>query len=255
MIRLSVMDIITTDPDLEKGLADIAQDDDVHALIVRINSPGGTAAGGEALYYALRGVAQKKPVVAVMDETAASAAYMAALGADYIVARKSSITGSIGVIFQSADISGLLEKLGVKPEAVRSGALKARPNPLEPMSAAVRAATERVVMDIHDLFVGLVADRRGLDLATVRGFADGRVFTGREAQGLGLVDALGGEGEAQDWLKAAHGVTPDLPIRDFDPHEEAFGLSHFFGSMLEKVLFSESLRLDGLLSLWHPEGR
>jgi len=252
--RLAVTDIITTDAELERGLADLGTDDAVRAVIVRLNSPGGTAAGGEALYRSLRRLAAAKPVVAVMDETATSAAYMAALAADHIIARESSVTGSIGVIFQSADVTGLLAKLGIKPEAIRSGPLKARPNPLEETGPEARAATERVVADIHDMFVGFFADRRGLARPQAEKLADGRVFTGREALKLGLIDGLGGEAAALEWLESARGIAPGLPVRDFAPRGGPLERAGFLGALVEKVVFSESLRLDGLLSLWHPEG-
>jgi len=253
--RLFVDGIITTDTDLEEQLADVRDDDDIKGLLVRINSPGGTATGGEAIFEALREVAEKKPVVAVMDEVATSAAYMAALAAERIYARRSSVTGSIGVIFQSADFSSLLDKVGIKPEIVRSVPLKARPNPAEPMTPDARRATEAVVRDMHALFVDMVARRRGLDAAQVRELADGRVFTGTQAARAGLVDALGGEHEALAWLRARPGVGADLPLRDLKKPSDPLDWTRFFRDSLEKALFSESLRLDGLVSLWHPDAR
>ena len=253
--RLHVEGIITTDMDLEQRLEDAGTDDNIKALLVRINSPGGTAAGGEAIYDAIGRVGKKKPVVAMMDEVATSAAYMAAIAADRVYARKSSVTGSIGVIFQSADFSGLLDRVGIKPEVIRSGSLKARPNPLEPMNEKTRQATEAVVQDLHTMFVDMVVERRGLNETAVRALADGRIFTGTQAAKKGLVDALGGEVEALDWLKGQPGVGADLPVRDLKRPRDPLGWTRFFRESLQKALFSESLRLDGLVSLWHPDGR
>ena len=176
---IEISNVIFGEPARDAALRRVAADRRAQALIVRINSPGGTVAGGEALFRSLRLVADRKPVVAVIGELGTSAGYMSALGADYIIAREGSITGSIGVILQSTDITGLLDKLGVKPESVKSSPLKSQPNPLEPFSEEARAATEAVVADIYDLFVGMVAERRRMSRERVAPLADGRIFTGR----------------------------------------------------------------------------
>ena len=129
---------------------------------MRIDSPGGTVGGGEDLFRLLRRIAAKKPVVAVFGNLGTSGTYMTALGADRIFARKGSITGSIGVILQSADVTGLLEKLGVKSISVKSSPLKAQPNPMEPLSKDVRKATEALIEDLFSMFVDMVAKRRDL---------------------------------------------------------------------------------------------
>ena len=121
--RLSVDGLIYEDSRREAALSGLVEDEAAVALIVRINSPGGTTTGSEALFRNLRRVAEKKPVVAVVGTMGASGGYIAAIGADYIVARETSITGSIGVILETAEFSGLLEKLGVTAEQVKSGGL------------------------------------------------------------------------------------------------------------------------------------
>src|ERR1700754_2601744 len=123
--RLSVTGVITDDPDRTRTIREAAEDANVKAMIVRIDSPGGTVVGGESLFKQLRELAGKKPVVAVMGELAASGGYMTALAADQIFAREGTITGSIGVIMQTMDVTGLLEKVGVKTEALKSGPYKA----------------------------------------------------------------------------------------------------------------------------------
>ena len=178
---LDVTNIIVDNQERLKLLQKAADDPAIKALIVNINSPGGTVVGGESLYFALRDVSKQKPVVAVMREIATSAGYMIALGADHIVARQSTITGSIGVLMQSTDLTGLLDKLGIKPEVVKSSPLKAQPNPLEPFSDDARRAAQEIIADMQDMFVGLVKDRRELDDASLRKVSDGRIFTGRQA--------------------------------------------------------------------------
>jgi protease-4 len=204
------------------------------------------------LFRELRAIAAKKPVVAVMGTLAASGGYMTALGADHIVARDGTITGSIGVIMQTADVTGLLKKLGIEPEAIKSAPLKAVPSPLEPLTDEGREATRGLVLDMYDMFVTMVADRRGLDADVAKKLADGRVYTGRQALAARLIDEIGGEDEARAWLESAKGVPVTLPISDVRIEKENKDLLGLVGGSLGKALFSERLTLDGLLVLWHP---
>jgi protease-4 len=253
--RIAIDGIILDDRDREEALKDVANDRRAKALLVKIDSPGGTYVGGEALYQALRRVAKKKPVVALMGTTATSAGYMTALASDHIVARASSLTGSIGVIMQTADVTGLLDKLGIKPETIKSGPLKAQPNPMEPFTPDARKATEAVIKDFFDMFVSLVAERRAMPKDKAMGLADGRVFSGRQALENGLVDQLGAEPEARVWLKETHKIAESLPVRDVEVKHEDEPWRDFLGSIVGKVLFSERLRLDGVISVWHPDLR
>ncbi|MEE9545700.1 MAG: signal peptide peptidase SppA [Rhodospirillales bacterium] len=253
--RLSVEGIILDDPWRDKALEQVRDNDKAKALIVRIDSPGGTVVGGEALFHGLRAMAAKKPVVAVMSGTATSAGYMTALGAEYIVAREATITGSIGIIMQTADMTRLLEKLGIKPESIKSRELKAQPNPLEPITPAAREAAKAVVMDLFEMFVDMVEKRRKIPREQVLKLADGRVFTGRQAEKNGLVDAIGGERKAREWLRDTFDISTKLPVKDVEIQREDEPWRKILTSMVGKALFSERLRLDGLISLWHPELR
>ncbi|MBM3580936.1 MAG: signal peptide peptidase SppA [Alphaproteobacteria bacterium] len=253
--RLEVDGLILHDPRRDEMLADIAGDDRVKALIVRIDSPGGTFVGSEALHRALRRVAEAKPVVAVMDGVATSGGYMAAIAADHIVAARGTITGSIGVIFQTADVTGLLDKIGIKPETFKSGPLKAQPNPFEPVSPAVRETTEGFVRELHGMFVDMVAERRGLDRPQVAAIADGRIFSGRHAVDLKLVDSIGDEAEARDWLSESRSVARTLPVRKVALKRERELWREMFDETVGKALFSERLRLDGAIAVWHPSLR
>ena len=249
---LEVAGIIVDDQDRLELLHKIADDPAVKALIVNINSPGGTVVGGESLYLALRDVATKKPVVAVMRELATSAGYMIALGADHIVARQSTITGSIGVLMQSTDMTGLLNKLGIKPEFVKSSPLKAQPNPLEPFSDDARRTAQEIIADMQDMFVGLVRVRRAMEIDSVRKVSNGRIFTGRQALTYGLIDAIGGEAGAVTWLETEKNLPKNLPVVETPVHQQDGILREILEDLVGKTLFSERLRLDGLISLWHP---
>lgn len=250
---LTIEGIILDDRTRAEALDGIANDDGAKALVVYLDTPGGSVVGGESLYRSLRAVAEAKPVVAVMGDVAASAGYMTALGADRIFARAGTLTGSIGVIMQSTDVTGLLEKLGIKPETVKSAPLKAQPNPMEPFSPEAREASREIVLDIYDLFVGMVAERRGMSHEEVLKLADGRVFTGRQALARGLIDELGSDFEARNWLAAERDVAGSLPVRHVEITYEDGLWREFLGTSLGKTVFSERLRLDGLISLWHPD--
>ncbi len=252
---LDVTSVIFDDTSRSDALRKLAANANVRALIVRINSPGGTVVGGEALYFGLRAVAKEKPVVAVMGEVATSAGYMTAIGADYIVGRRSTITGSIGVLMQTTEITGLLSKLGIKAETIKSAPLKAQPNPLEPMSPAARAAAENIISDIYGMFVDLVTERRNMARATVLKIADGRVYTGRQALGNGLIDAIGDIDTARQWLAERRDIAKSLPLRPMKVKRDRDTLLERFGDLFGKTTFSERLRLDGVISLWHPAFR
>ena len=152
-------------------------------------------------------------------------------------------------------MTGLLEKLGIKPETIKSGPLKAQPNPMERFTPEARKATEDVVKDFFDMFVSLVAERRTMPKEKVLPLADGRVFSGRQALQRGLVDRLGAEPEARKWLYETHKIPESLPVRDVEVKHEDQPWRDFLGSILGKVLFSERLRLDGVVSVWHPDLR
>ena len=190
-------------------------------MILFINSPGGTTTGGEALFEAIRELAKVKPVVAQMGTVAASAAYIAGLATDHIVARGNTITGSVGVIFQWPEVSQLLDKLGVKMNEIKSGPLKANPSPFQPVDEAGKAVAEQMVAESKRWFVGLVASRRGIDTASVAGLEQGRVFSGREALANKLVDQIGGEPEAVKYLEEKRNIPKGLKVVDWKPKRES----------------------------------
>lgn len=262
--RVSISGFIRPDRKFDEMLERIGKSQSVKGVIVTINSPGGATSGGEALYEGLRKLAAKKPVVTHVDSLAASAGYMAALGTDRIIARRSAITGSIGVIAQWADVSDLLGRLGVKVEEVKSSPLKAEPTPFKPTSPETKVAIDRMIQDSYAWFVGLVAERRGLSAEEVRVVGDGRVFTGAQALQLRLVDEIGGPDRAIRWLETARGVEKDLPVRDWRPRDDGigFGMAESLAeSTIRGVLAATGFdrllptgaALDGLTSVWHPE--
>ncbi len=263
--RLSIEGVITGDKDTLKLVRDVARATSAEALIVTIESPGGTTTGAERLYKELRLVAEKKPVVAVVGTMAASGGYIAAMGADRIFAEGNSLVGSIGVLFQFPNFSKLLDTIGVAVESVKSSPLKAAPSGVEPTSPEARAALAALVADSFDWFKALVKDRRHLDDAQLAKVSDGRVFTGRQGMEMKLVDALGGEQEAIAWLEQEKKIEKGLPVRDWkkDRSLERLGVLGASASLLEGLgidvlarplkrlaALGDARVLDGLVSVW-----
>ena len=239
------------------------------AVIVHIDSPGGTTAGSQQLFDSLRELQAKKPTVVVVDGLAASGAYIAAIAADHIIAEDTSLVGSIGVLFQFPNFTDVMKTIGIKMEEVKSSPLKAAPNGFEPTSPEARAAIEAIVLDSYAWFKGLVKDRRHLDDAQLTRVADGRVFTGRQGVPLKLVDEIGNEKTALAWLEKEKKVPATTPVRDFslEPRFSELSFLHVAAFAFQAVGLSavaqrieewggvqafERLNLDGLLALWHP---
>lgn len=262
--RLSISGVITGNEATLKLIRQVA-DSKAAAAIVTIDSPGGTTEGSEVLYEELRRLAQKKPVVAVVGSMAASGAYIAALGADHIFVHGNSIVGSIGVLVEFPNLSGLMDKVGVKLESIKSSPLKASPNGLEPTSEEARAAMAALVADSFEWFKALVKDRRHMSDDELAKVDDGRVFTGRQGLPLKLADAIGGEREAIKWLESERGVAKDLPVRDWRVNSgfagfnlsslaasaaEAFGLHSVAFALRRGEWASDVAPVDGLVSIW-----
>ena len=264
--KVRIEGTITEDEELIKRLETIRQTSAVKGVILSIDSPGGTTVGGESIYEEVRKLAAEKPVVAEVGTLAASAGYMIATATDHIVARKTSIVGSIGVLIQYPDVSGLMDKLGIKLEEVKSSPLKASPSPFKPTNDDERAMVRKLILDSYDWFVGIVAERRKMTREEALALADGSIFTGRQGVANRLVDAVGGESVAIDWL-ATKGVDAKLKVVEWKNTEKqggflfskamaqsiagALGLPGASGDVIEE-LGADRLFLDGLVSVWHP---
>ena len=270
--RVTISGLIRGDRDRVEALQKLAKASYVRAVIIHVDSPGGTTAGSQQLHDALRLVAAKKPTVVVIDALGASGAYIAAMASDHIIAEDTSLVGSIGVLFQFPNFAEVLNKIGVQVETVRSTPLKASPNGFEPTTPEARAALEAIVKDSYAWFRGMVQDRRKLTADQLAKVSDGRVFTGRQALDLKLIDQIGDEQTAIDWLAKSKGIDANLPVKDWrlEPRLSELSFLHAAtAAMLEAaglkslarrfedtgaVRGIESLNLDGLLALWHPSG-
>lgn len=268
--RVHITGLIRNDEDRVEALDRLGRSSTARAVIVHLDSPGGTTAGSEQLYSALTRLKAKKPMVVVVDGLAASGAYIAALSSDYIIAQSESLVGSIGVLVQFPNVTGLLKTIGVQVEEIKSTPLKAAPNGFEPTSPEARAAIEAIVMDSYTWFKDLVKNRRHLDDEGLGRVDDGRVFTGRQGLGVRLIDQLGDETDAIAWLQKEKGIEANLPVRDYklNPRLSDFSILHLAATGAEILGLSsaarqleewgaiqtmERLNLDGLLALWHPQ--
>jgi protease-4 len=266
--RVNIGGLIRNDRDRLKMFDEISKSG-AKAVILSIDSPGGTVAGAEALYHAIRRLAEKKPVVAVVDGIGASGAYIVALASDRIFAPRNALIGSVGVIFQYPNFGEALKHLGISVEEIKSSPLKAAPNGYTPTSPEARAAIMSLVEDSYGWFKGLVRERRSLDDAQLKTAADGRVFTAHQALPMHLIDQIGDEKAARDWLAKNKGISKDLPLRDWEVKKLSTSfrwLSAFSWAAKELGLsalasllasdagtnFGAAPQLDGLLALWQP---
>jgi protease-4 len=267
--RVTIQGLIRGNRDRVAAIEKLGKSSQVRAVIVHVDSPGGTTAGSEQLFDALRTLQEKKPMVVVVDGLAASGAYITALAADHIIAHDTSLVGSVGVLIQYPNFTQVLKTVGVQVEEVKSSPLKAAPNGFEPTSPEARAALAAIVTDSYAWFKALVRERRKMDDTQLAAVDDGRVFTGRQGLGLKLVDELGNEKTALAWLAKEKKVPPNTPVRDYSlaPRFGELSFLHVAAWTFQIVGLSaiaqrieawgaveavERLNLDGLLALWHP---
>lgn len=232
---------VVSSEEMIKKLAEIETNDQIKAVILKINSPGGTVVASDQLYKKVAEVATIKPVIASFGDVAASGGYYIAMGATKVMAHPSSITGSIGVIFQTINASELLTNVGVKMVAIKSGELKDIGSPGRPMTEQERAVLQSVVDDAYAEFVSVVQHGTSLSEAEVKKAADGRIYSGKQALALGLVDQLGGFDDAITLAAAEAGLS--------DPQVVSYGNKSFIESLLGVVSQRTSLfsTAEGLL--------
>src|SRR5277367_5743440 len=214
--RVTISGLIRGDRNRVEQLERLGRSPTARAVIVHVDSPGGTTAGSEQLYDSLSRLRAQKPMVIVVDSMAASGGYITAIAGDHIVAQQTSLVGSIGVLFQYPNFTDLLDKIGVKVESVKSTPLKAAPDGFEPTSPEATAALNAIIQDSYGWFKGLVQERRHLTDDQLKVVVDGRVFTGHQGLDLKLIDELGDERAALAWLAKEKNVDTNLPVRDYE---------------------------------------
>ncbi|MCB1482860.1 MAG: signal peptide peptidase SppA [Rhodobiaceae bacterium] len=261
--RVPITGVISDDWSQREFLRKLGETERVKAVILAINSPGGTTAGGEALYEAIRKLSGKKPVVATIGTVGASAAYLAAIAADRVIARETSITGSVGVLFQWANFKELADKVGVDMRVVKSDPLKAEPSPFNEDTPEETRVLADLIEDSHKWFLERLAERRDMTAAEARALGNGRIYSGRRALDLKIIDAIGGEETAKAWLVSEHGISEDAEIVEWTANStfDEFGLSGRLSALLGQIdglqklvtRIAELASADGLVSVWKPQ--
>lgn len=234
-VAIVEIDGIITDPTpINKHIIKLGEREDVKAIVLRIDSPGGSVGASQEIYQEVKRIGDRKKVVASMGSVAASGGYYIATAAHKIVANPGTITGSIGVIMEFANVEELLSKLGLKGYVIKSGEYKDIGSPLRGMREDEKRLIQGVIEDVHQQFIEVVAANRGLDADKVRGLADGRIFTGAQAIKVGLVDRLGNLQDAIDVAASMAGIE-GKPVVVYP--EKRWGLwDILFGAGMAKII-------------------
>ena len=221
--RISINGVIFDNSETIEIIDNLAKNDNVKSVIVRINSPGGSVVGSESLYVAINSLSQKKPVISLMGEIATSGGYIVALASNYILARKNTLTGSIGVIVENQNFSELSEKIGVSIDTTKSGKIKGGQNPLSPSDPFVKINNQKLVNYSFDWFISIIKKNRDINQSVIELVSDGRTLTGGMAMDLGLIDGIGSEKEALKYLEKKYPDFKGLPIIDIEtPSQKSF---------------------------------
>jgi len=231
--------VITESRETLQLLKRFREDEAIRAIVLRIDSPGGVIGPAQEIYREVRKTVEKKAVVASMGAIAASGGYYVASAADGIMANPGTITGSIGVIITYTNFRELLDRIGLQPVVIKSGPYKDAGSPTRSMSAAEKDLLQHFVDQTHRQFVRAIAEKRGMPLKDVEKIADGRIFTGEEAQTLGFVDRMGNLEDAVQWAGRLAGITG--PISTVYKRKEKFSLLRYLTETVLSGLKERSL--------------
>jgi protease-4 len=244
-------EIIYQNDKRDKIIESLKDDKYAKAVIVNLNSSGGTAVGSEIIYKILRDIGKTKPIVSVMSSIATSGAYMIALSGDYIIAHHTTLTGSIGVIIRSFEATDLAEKIGIKFNNLKTNQNKAALFPTEKLTPEVEAVVMESLNDTYDYFVSLVMERRKLSREATEKLADGRVYTGNQALKYGLIDAIGTQKDAVEWLKKNKNIAQNLEVKEISLKPKPHFIEELLGNMSTNIKASFS-PAKGLLMIYRP---
>ena len=246
--KITIENIILDNSDIIKIINKFKDDENLQGVLVSINSPGGTVVSSKELYTIIKRIRKNVPVVVSMKEVAASGGYMVSLAGNKIFSYDGTLTGSIGVILQSANIEEFLKVVGVRPVIFKSGNLKAVPNPIERLSKEGIKNIEDIIKDMHAKFLDLVETERNISSDNLRLISDGRIFTGTQAKKINLVDYIGNEDDAIEWLKKEAQINGEINLVDFSQEEKISSLFNF--SIFKNFINNVSFYPTGLYALW-----
>ena len=248
--RIEIKDVIFENKELLDKIDLLNYEDNLKGIIVSINSPGGTIVASQELYETFKNLAEKVPIVVSMKDVAASGGYMISLAANKIFCFEGTLTGSVGVILQSANIEKLLSKLGIKPLIFKSGSLKAVPNPLEEMTNLGDENIKIIIQNMFNQFLELVVNERNLSTQEKELISDGRIFTGLQAKEIKLVDEIGTELDAINWLKEFTKSEKDIRIIDMNKEDKFY--NYIDVSFFKNFLKKNFVLSNGIFALWYP---
>ena len=249
---ISIEGIISNPEETLNDLENINKSSNAKALLVNINSPGGTFVSSKELYDKIKEISKKIPVVTYMREMATSGGYLVSLASQKIFSNIGTITGSVGVILQTAEITELLEKIGINPIVIKSGKLKATPNPLEGLSENDSRYLNDVIKSMQLEFLSLLSENRNIESKTLEIISDGRIFTGKQAKELNLIDFIGSKSDAIKWLKDEAKLPQDIDILDFSKENQ-------YEKLINMRLFDKNFNFlkkniySGFLAIWDPK--
>ncbi len=250
--RIDINGIIFDNSEIVEIIDNLAKNDNVKSVFVKINSPGGTVVGSESLYIAINNLSQKKPVISLMGEIATSGGYIVALASNYILARQNTLTGSIGVIVENQNFSELSEKIGVSIDTTKSGKIKGGQNPLSPLDPLVKINNQKLVDYSFDWFISIIKKNRDVNQSVLELISDGRTLTGGMAMELGLIDGIGTEKDALKYLEKNYPDIEGLPIIDIEIPSQKFFLNEIINRISVDSLkfvpeYTNSLKLMTLV--------
>lgn len=249
--KINLEGIISDKYDFIDRLENIDKNENIKGLLVVVNSPGGTFVSSKEVYDTLEKISKKIPTSVYMREIATSGAYLASLGVDKIFANNGTITGSIGVILQTAELTSLLEKVGIQPIVIKSGQLKAVPNPLENVDEENLSYMKKIIDRLQKEFIELVEKKRNLGFEAKSKISDGRIFTSKQAKALNLIDYIGNESDAIEWIKSEGNLSDEVNILELDSINSFLDLLKL--NVLKKSFNYFNLNLNnGILAIWTP---
>ena len=241
--------VINDRSSLIKKINKLKEDSKVKGLLLVTNSPGGTFVSSKEIFDTLKKISEKIPTATYIREIGTSGAYLASLGTDRIFVNYGSITGSIGVILQTANLKNLLENLGIEPIVIKSGDLKAVPNPFEELDQNKINYVSEVIDQMQNQFLQIVKERRNLKDNEIEKISDGRIFTGTQAIKLNLIDEIGSEDDAANWIKKEGGLDEDTKLIEFDDNEKYLEFLNL--NFFKKSFNSFNLNINnGILAIW-----
>ena len=249
--KINLEGIISDKNDFIDRVENINKNENIKGLLVVVNSPGGTFVSSKEVYDTLEKISKKIPTSVYMREIATSGAYLASLGVDKIFANNGTITGSIGVILQTAELTSLLEKLGIQPIVIKSGQLKAVPNPLENVDEENLSYMKKIIDRLQKEFIELVEKKRNLGVEAKSKISDGRIFTSKQAKALNLIDYVGNESDAIEWIKSEGNLSDEVNILELDAVNSFLDILKL--NVLKKSFNFFDLNLNnGILAIWTP---